>query len=138
MYPCRSGPTSQRDPTGLCDLWISRVKNPVSGSYLTCWFSGKSKRFILAILNTLLRRRDGRCAGQIPSRKVFVHLQQARFDSGYASTGLGYLKLVGLDFVLKLAVAFRHQPFNCMMRGRSSSITSCDHSMMPLTKSKDC
>ena len=31
-----------------------------------------------------------------------------------------------------------HQPFNCMMRGRSSSITSCDHSMMPLTKSKDC
>src|ERR1700744_5263922 len=53
-------------------------------------------------LNTLLRRRDAGSAGQIPSRKVFVHLQQPRFDHGYAGTSLGYLALVGLGFVLKL------------------------------------
>src|SRR6202000_2405639 len=60
-------------------------------------------------LNTLLRRRDAGCAGQIPAGEVFVHLQQPGFDHGYTGTGLGYLTLVGLDFVLKLAVAFRHQ-----------------------------
>src|ERR1700760_2768995 len=59
-------------------------------------------------LNTLLRWCDGRCAGQIAASEVFVHLQQARFYHGYAGTGLGYLELIGIDFVLKLAMAFRH------------------------------
>src|ERR1700743_3050539 len=59
-------------------------------------------------LNTLLRRRDAGCAGQIASRKVFVHLQQPRFDSCYAGTGLGYLELVGLDFVLQDRMPLRH------------------------------